>query len=244
MGIGDRGHISRVILLGVLMPVVLASCDDGVDPMVQRLLRTEDPPEEYDDASDSTIEELEAEVAAFRETVDGHFRAMRNLRSAHRALGMRYLEENIYGAAFEQFEAAAEIDSGNATIYYYAGVASGNHAGGALDEEERSARLQQAERAYLRALELRSRYPSAAYGLAILYAYEMDRPAEARTYIDKVIDWRAQDLRARAVSAYIHATQGRINEALREYDRVIEESDDEELREEAMRMRRELEERQ
>lgn len=244
MGIGKRKRISRVVLLGALFPVALASCNERVDSMLLRLLRTEDPPEEYDEASEATIEELEEDVAALRETVDDHFEAMRDLRSAHRALGMRYLEEEMYGAAVEQFEAAAEIDSGNATIYYYTGVAAGNHAGGALDEEERSARLEQAERAYLRALELRSRYPAAAYGLAILYAYELDRPDEARTYVDRVLDWRGQDSRARAVSAYIYAAQGRIDEALREYDRVIEETDDEEFREEAMRMRRELEERQ
>ena len=149
----------------------------------------------------------------------------------------------MYGAALEQFEAAADIDSCNATIYYYAGVAAGNHAGGALDEDERMERLDRAERAYLRALELRSRYPSAAYGLAILYAYELEQFSDAREYIDKVFEWRTQDLRARAVSAYIYASQGRTNEALREYDRIIENTSDDEFREEAIRMRRQLEER-
>ncbi len=242
MGIGTIKRTSLAVLLGVTTALMLVSCDEGVDSMVLRLLRTEDEPIEYDDASDSTIEELEADVAAFRETVDKHFRAMRDLRGAYRALGMRYLEAGMYGAAYEQFEAAADIDSGNATIFYYAGIAAGNHARGALDDEERQARLERAERAYLRALDLRSRYPSAAYGLAVLYAYELERPSDARPYIDKVLEWRTRDVRARAVSAYIYASQGRINEALQEYDRVIEEADDEEFRDEALRMRRQLEE--
>ena len=242
MGIGTEKRTPLAVLLAVMLTLVLASCDEGVDSMVLRLLRSEDEPVAYEDASDSTIEELEADVAAFRETVEAHSRAMRDLRRAHRALGMRYLEAGMYGAALEQFEAAADIEPGNATIFYYAGIAAGNFAAGALDDEERMARLERAERAYLRALELRPRYPSAAYGLAILYAYELDELSDARNYIDKVLEWRTQDVRARAVSAHIYTAQGRINEALGEYDRIIEEASDEEFREQAMSMRRQLEE--
>lgn len=231
---------ARLALMSVLVAFVLSSCDSRVDSMLSRLLQTEDEPTDVDEASEHTIEELEADVAEYRDAVNERFSAARNLASAHRMLGMRYLESDMYGPALDQFQNAADIQGGNATLFYYAGVSAANHAKSALEEDEREQRYETAERAYLRALELRDRYPSAAYGLAVLYAYELDRPEEAREYIDKVLDWRTQDVRALAVSGYVYSQLGRVDEAIREYDAVIEHADDEDLREQARNMRQQL----
>jgi len=228
--------------MGVLAVVALSSCDNRVDTMLSRLLQTEDEPVSVDNASETTLSELEADVAEYRDAVNERFSAARNLASAHRMLGMRYLESDMYGPALEQFQKAADIQGGNATLFYYAGVSAANHAQSAMDDEERQERYEIAERAYLRALELRDRYPDAAYGLAVLYAYELDRPEEAREYIDKVLEWRTRDIRAIAISAYVYSQLGRIDEAIREYDRVIEHAEDESMRERARSMQQQLRE--
>lgn len=229
-----------VVTVFALTALIATGCDSRPDAMLSRLLRTEDPPVSAEEAPSGTIEELEEDIRTYQDEVNARFRSSRNLASAHRMLAMRYLESGMYGPALEHFQSAADILSGNATIYYYAGVAAANLARGTLEPELATERYEIAERAYLRALELRDRYPSAAYGLAILYAYELDRPEAARQQIDRVLEWRSRDPRARAVSAYVYAALGRVDEAIAEYDSVIDLSDDESFRNEAREMQQQL----
>lgn len=208
--------------------------------MLSRLLRTEPDPDRA--PTTGRIEELEADVKRYRDEVEQRFRAGRNLASAHRMLGMRYLEGGMAGQALEQFRNAIDLQPENPTLYYYAGVAAGRFAGAALEPEIRQERLEMAERAYRRALDLRPDYTSASYGLAILYAYELERFEEAREHIDAVLEARSADDRAFAVSAYVYAGLDRIDEAIREYDRVIEHSASESFRREARELQRRLRE--
>ncbi len=226
----------------LVLPLVLfalAACrGDGEDPMLSRLRRTEPDPEAT--PTSERIEELESDVARYRDEVEQRFRDTRNLVSAHRMLGMRYLEAGMYGPALDQFREAIDLQSDNPTLYYYAGVAAGHYAGGALEPETSEERLEIAERSYLRALELRPDYTRASYGLAILYAYELERFEEAREQIDAVLDAWPKDDRALAVSAYVYAGLDRIDEAIREYDRVIEHTTSESFRREAGEMQQRL----
>ena len=231
---------ARAVLLPAVLFVFVACRGEGEDPMLSRLRRTE--PDPATGPTSERIEELESDVERYREEVEQRFRATRNLVSAHRMLGMRYLEAGMDGQALEQFRKAIDLQPDNSTLYYYAGVAAGRYAGAALEEEIREERLEMAERAYSRALELRPNYTSASYGLAILYAYELERFEEARKHIDVVLDaWPADD-RAFAVSAYVYAGLHRIDEAIREYDRVIEHTTSESFRREARELQRRLRE--
>lgn len=231
---------TRALLLLVVAALLLAACSPERDGAVDRLLMTEPDPVDRDDADPERIRELERDVERYREQVEEALRAVGESANAHRLLGMRFLDQQMYGPALEQFTQAVDIQSENPTLFYYVGIAAGLHAQAATDRVEQETRFQQAERAYLRALELRPRYAAAAYALSVLLAYELDRPQDALEYADIAIDVRPQNDRAHAVRAYALSALGRVEEAIRAYDLVIENATDEQTRSTARSLQQEL----
>ncbi len=230
----------EVLCTACVLVFLVSACSPERDGAVDRLLMTEADPLTRSEADNSLIRELQRDVDQYREEVESALRAMGNLANAHRLLGMRFLDQRMYGPALEQFVAAADIQSENPTIFYYIGVAAGLHAQAATETREREIRLEQAERAYRRALELRPRNAPAAFGLAVLLAYELDRPEEALDYINRAIEIQQRNDRAHAVRAYVLTVLGRIEDAIRAYDQVIEHATDTETRNTARGLQQEL----
>lgn len=232
--------IVRAILLLGSAGLMLAACRPERDGAVDRLLMTEPEAIERSEADRATIRELEQDVDRYLDEVESTLRALGNLANAHRLLAMRLLDQRMYGPALEQFVHASEIQSENPTIFYYIGVSAGLHAQAATVAAEREARLDQAERAYRRALELRPRYTAAAYALSVLLAFELDRPEDALVYANRAVESQPRNDRAHAVRAYALATLGRVEEAVRAYDQVIEHAVDNETRDRARALQMEL----
>ncbi|MFP4509596.1 MAG: hypothetical protein ACLFNQ_05650 [Spirochaetaceae bacterium] len=231
---------TKALLCLVITSFLLAACSPERDGAVDRLLATEPDPVERSEADPERIRELERDVERYREEVEEALRAVGESANAHRLLGMRFLDQRMFGPALEQFSLAVDIQSENPTLFYYVGIAAGLHAQAATDRVEQEARFEQAERAYMRALELRPRYAAAAYALSVLLAYELDRPEDALEYADIAVDIRSQNDRAHAVRAYALSALGRVEEAIRAYDLVIETADDEQTRSTARALQEEL----
>jgi tetratricopeptide (TPR) repeat protein len=150
------------------------------------------------------------------------------------------MDREMYGLALDHVERAIEIQPENPILFYYGGVSAARMAKSTIEEGERNELLNDAEQYYLRSVELDPGYSEANYALAVLYLFELDRPVEAREYLNRVIEDEPRNDRAHMLLARSYAATGEVQRAAELYDEAAELTKTPEVREQALRNRQEL----
>lgn len=150
----------------------------------------------------------------------------------YKILGTRYLDQQLYGKAFECFQKALTYYPDNANLYYYVAVCAGYLANSTLDFdakgnespsiEKRQNYLRLAEQAYIRALNINPKYYRAMYGLGVLYVFVLDESEKAIPHLERFLSVQVKDTNAMFVLARAYYTTYEFDKALELYDRIIE----------------------
>ena len=238
-GVYMRSIVYIPMLTVVLLTAAAVGCS-GDDPMVDRMVELEDTVFEGQRVSDERIEEIEREVRRYREIVDQQVQANGQLMIYYRMLGIRYLEREMYGPAVRALEQALEITPANAQLHSYYAAAAAQSAKGRYDMAEQNRLFGVAEQAYQRALQLDPNLRQALYGYAVLLVFELDRPGDALPHLDRLLEVQRQHTDGRFLRAYAHAALGNIQEAIGDYDAIIDVTRNPEVRREASRLRSQL----
>jgi tetratricopeptide (TPR) repeat protein len=154
-------------------------------------------------------------------------------------LGIRLADKKMHNDALAAFERAIYFNSEDPVIFYLTGVSAGIVAKERVGftanaEKEREQFYKLSENSYLRALELDNTYTKPLYGVAVLYAFELNRPAEAIPYLERYMSVQSSDINAMFILARAYFMTEKLNQAIEVYDRIISKTKDQKIRNEAL----------
>lgn len=233
-----RDRRTAAILLLLIPALLAAACSRKDTATAKRLLELESPVHEGGRTSDARIAELEKDVAVFRKKVDEKVQATEKLGSYYKLLALAYLDRDMYGPALEALDRAVEIHSEQSPLFLFRAIAAARMSKAVRDPGERGTLLETAESSYLRAILLDPAYVQALYGLAILYAFELGREADALPLTQKILDREKDNVDALFLLGRLQYSLGRPEEALAAYDRILNIPAAGSRRDEARRNRR------
>ena len=177
--------------------------------------------------SPTTIEELKTAIEKYDTRIADLQLSQSQVGIWYKILGTRYLDNKMYGEALKAFQSALQYYPDNQNLYYYVGICAGYMSHTALDYnatgnmEQKYNYLKLAETAYLRAIEIEPRYSRALYALGVLYVYELDEPAKAIPYLEKVLDIEKKHTDAMFVLARAYYSTYEFDKAVEMYDKII-----------------------
>ena len=213
--------ISRTFAASLVFALVfLSGCRDGDAALMEDLKELELADYQGRDVSEMTVDELERALRLFRDEIERKIRAAELAGSYHKILGLRYLGMEMYALAYEQFKAGLEIYPSNYILAYYAGACAARRAKSLVGTDEQAKLYREAEEYYLLAIDYSPNYVDALYGLAVLYVFELDRTAEARQYLERIVAKESRNFDAMFLLARVYAAGGRIDEAVQLNDAV------------------------
>ena len=154
-------------------------------------------------------------------------------------LATRLADSGMHMDALAALEKSIYYNAEDPVLFYLTGVSAGviakSHVGFSRDAvRDREHYFTLSENAYLRALEIDSSYTRPMYGLGILYAFELDRPADAITHLENLLTFHPSDINAMFVLARAYFMTGQNQRAVDMYDRIISSTRDRNIREEAL----------
>lgn len=146
-------------------------------------------------------------------------------------LGTRYLDEGMYGKAYECFQKAVEFYPNNANLYFYLAccavyIANSqkdwnvNAAGTTVQIKNRYLKI--SEESFLQALSISPKYYRAMYGLGVLYVFNLEEPEKAIPYLETFLETQTKDTDGMMVLARAYYTTREFDKAVSLYDRIIE----------------------
>ena len=177
--------------------------------------------------SPTTIEELKTAIEKYDARIADLQLSQSLVGIWYKILGTRYLDNKMYGEALKAFQSALQYYPDNQNLYYYVGICAGYMSHTALDYnatgnmEQKYNYLKLAETAYLRAIEIEPRYSRALYALSVLYVYELDEPAKAIPYLERVLDIEKKHTDAMFVLARAYYSTYEFDKAVEMYDKII-----------------------
>lgn len=177
--------------------------------------------------SPTTIEELKNAIEKYDARIADLQLSQTQVGIWYKILGTRYLDNKMYGEALKAFQSALQYYPDNQNLYYYVGICAGYMSHTALDYnatgnmEQKYNYLKLAETAYLRAIEIEPRYSRALYALSVLYVYELDEPAKAIPYLEKVLDIEKKHTDAMFILARAYYSTYEFDKAIEMYDKII-----------------------
>jgi tetratricopeptide (TPR) repeat protein len=176
------------------------------------------------------IEDLERAIRVYEKQLDQYVRDAAQTGVYWKILGTRFSEKGMHVEALKAFQKAMQYNTGEAVLYYLSGVSAGRAGKFALDVAgdggEAARYFDLSEQAYLRAIDLDDRYTLALYGLAVLYAFELNRPLDAIPRIERYMEMRSGDVSAMFILARCYYMSGQYRRALDQYDLIVNTSKD------------------
>ena len=148
----------------------------------------------------------------------------------YKILGTRYLDEQLYGKAYEAFQKALEFYPNNANLYYYLAVCAGYVSNSQIDwnihndgsvGEIKMQYLRVSEESFLRALAIDPKYYRAMYGIGVLYVFDMNEPEKAIPYLETFLETQVRDTDGRFVLARAYYENLEFDKAIALYDEII-----------------------
>lgn len=183
-------------------------------------------------SSPTTKEELQEAIAKYDQRAMDLVSSEAQVGIWYKILGTRYLDQQMYGKAFDAFRKAIVYYPNNANLYYYIGICAGYLANSSLDYDaqgqvsdyaaKKMNYLKLSEEAYIQALEINPKYYRAMYGIGILYVFELGEPQKAVPYLERFLEVQTKDTNAMFVLARAYYTMYEFDKACALYDRIIE----------------------
>jgi tetratricopeptide (TPR) repeat protein len=175
-------------------------------------------------APPQSIEELRQAIDLYGKKIDEHVADAAKVGIYWKILGSRLMDgpKPLYGEALEAFEQAVRYYPDDESIHYLIGVSAGNLAKAEyFYPNEQAEYYRIAEAAYVRAIDLNGRYGKALYGLGVLYVYDLKRPLEALSIMERYLEINTRDTNGMFVlAASKYMTEDYEGAALL-YDRII-----------------------
>lgn len=229
--------MTLVAVLGMLGVLTLAGCDQGRSDTLEDLAEMEpgDGP-----VGEERIAELRRQIDNYREIVGEKVQATGQLGVYYKMLARAYMTRRMYGPALDALEDAIRIETVNPVVFYRAGVAAGQLGNAAGGESEARRHFETAERYYERAIELDPEYVDALYGLAVLYTFELDRPAEALDLLERATTVEPGRARPFMLKGRVLLELGRPEAAAEAYGNAAETAESENIRDAALENRRRI----
>lgn len=232
-----KAGAAGLLALAVLF---LAACARDREAYLEPLKRME--PGEGKNVSDRQIAELKAAIRRYQAEVDRKVRATQQLGIYYRMLAVRYIDLQMYQPAYEALEQARAIYPENAVLYYYSAICAARLGQAQSEAARRAEWLQRSERLYRRAIALDPDYPSALYGLAVLYVFELDRTQEATGLLEHLLEKQKNNTDALFLLGNVYYRQGRPEKALELYNQLLHLELPADKRQEAQANKRRIEE--
>ncbi len=215
-----KGMIKLLIILAV--PLCVLSCDRTRDNLLDRMLEFERGGYRGQEVPESRIEEIEDLIARYEKAVNDAVELAAQAGEYYKLLAVEYIDREMYGPALESIHEAIRYFPENPLLFYLAGMCSGRMAKAAVNQPEtREEFLSRAEEYYLRAIELDNQFTESLYGLSVLYIFEMDRIPDAEPYLNRILEKETRHIEAMFLLARVYVYEGRIEEAVELYDRII-----------------------
>ncbi|MDR0300822.1 MAG: tetratricopeptide repeat protein [Treponema sp.] len=186
-----------------------------------------------------SIEGLRQAIALYEDQIERNVREGAQTGAYWKILAVRLSDKGLHNEALEALERAIYFTPEDASLFNLTGVSAGIVAKSVVGfsasaEKEREHYYKLSENSYKRALELDVTYAKPMYGLAILYVFELDRPAEAITYLERYLSMNTSDFHAMFILARAHAVTGSYTQAIETYERIITRSKNKDLQAEAL----------
>ena len=221
-----RTAFVRFAALAVVI-VLAGSCRPNRDGMVGALSELEPGAYRNEKPTAERVKELERDVRTYEAKITQMVEDTGRLGNYYKLLARAYMEQEMYGPALEALSNAIRIYPENPVLFNLGGVLAGRYSKSLMRPEERQKLLLESERYYLRALELDPAYTEPLYGLSVLYVFELETPAAAEPLLSRLLAIEARNFDAMFLLARVYAHQGRIDDAVELYDRIISSSSSE-----------------
>jgi tetratricopeptide (TPR) repeat protein len=235
-----RRVVLAIVSMVILLSVMLTGCNEAQKRILQRLMATESGQYRGEKVDEQRIAELKNHIKRFSDEVQRLVEDTGQLGIYYKMLALEFMHQEQYGPAREYFLKSLEIYPNNEVVQYYTGLVTAQSAGAQPNEAQRQSYLEEAAYHYERAAELKRNYFEALYALSVLYIYELDRPFEAEQYVQRALEVRSGSEKTKFLLAAIRVQQGRFEEAVEFYDEIMEETEDESMRERARANREQL----
>jgi len=193
--------------------------------------------------TNAAIEDLKRGIDRYQAEVDRKLSAAQNLGVYWKMLALKYVDNGMFGLALDALDEAVAVYPENPILFQYMGVSAARAAKGLVADAAGQARLYaRSEAAYRRAIFLDPTYVAALYGLAVLLALELGRPAEAEPLVAAVLEREPKNLDALFLLGRIAYAGGRYEDAVDCYDRILATRPPERLAAQAEQNRRQAKE--
>ncbi len=211
-----------LICLSILS--LLTGCNADKSGLLQRMFDMEERSKVG--ATPRTEEDLKKGIDRYYAVVQKTVEANAKVGTYWRILASVYMEKLMFGEAYDAALKALHYYPENSSLYYIAGmsaaylsrVASAQINGGSASRE---AWLKTSEASYLTALKLNDTGTNSMYGLAILYVFEFEQPAQAIPYLERFLAINTKNSDAMFLYARTLYSVERFQDAVDAYDRII-----------------------
>ncbi|NIZ39980.1 tetratricopeptide repeat protein [Entomospira entomophila] len=180
------------------------------------------------------VKTIKKNIARYEKQLQKAHTSLYDKSQAMRALGLIYLNNQLYLAALEQFEQALNITPQNAMLHYYAGISSGWMSNLEANSTKRTQYKEQALFHLERASEINPNHAETALALATLYT-EQEKLSQAQFQLKRYKSMRPHSLDAMLLEASIATKQKQFALARELYQKIIQESQQSALKEQAQR---------
>jgi len=189
-----------------------------------------------------TIDGLRQAIALYEDQIERNVREGAQTGVYWKILATRLSDRNMHKDALDALERAIHFNTEDPALFYMTGISAGSVAKSIVGfsvnaEAEREHYFRLAERSYLRALELDITYTRAMYGLAVLYAFELNRPEDAIVQLERFMQILPSDIPAMFVLARAYFMTENFSQAIELYGRIADRTRDKNTREEAINLR-------
>jgi len=187
-----------------------------------------------------TVEGLRQAIALYESQIERNVQEGAQTGVYWKILAIRLADKGLDNDALDAFERAIYYNSDDPVIYYLTGISAAKVAQKKIgftanDREEKERYYQLSENAYLQALKLDETYTRAMYALAVLYAFELDRPEDAVFQLDRYLQIQKSDTSAMFVLARAYFMMRKYSSAIETYERIVASTKNNNIKEEAFK---------
>lgn len=178
-----------------------------------------------------TIDGLKKAIAAYEAQIELNIKEGAQAGSYWKILAVRLADKGMHRDAIDALKQAMHYNSSEPTLFYLTGESASIVAANALqfsinNASEKDFYQELAESAYKKAIELDDSYAKPLLGLGILYAFDMNRPAEAVPLLERYLGFLPNDVKTMFVLARAYYMTENFDKAVEMYDRIILRSKD------------------